>query len=73
MSAQIYYKQCILQKLGKIQVAWIPEVYAHKDNYVIIKGDDGWQIIMVGQARLSNGEVSEQSQDYKHQRKASDI
>lgn len=68
----IYYRQCILKKGDTSQIAWIPEMYASLGNYVKLKEDDGWQIIEVG-SRLAAPDMNEQSQDYKHQRKASDI
>lgn len=78
--ANVFYKQCILQKRKGIkpevitqQTAWIPEVFAHVGRLVELKGDNGWEVVAVAQQRLDAETVSEQSQDYKHQRKASDI
>lgn len=68
-----HFKQCELKKNGSVQVAWIPEQFAHVGNYLELKGEDGWLVTFVGQIRITNEEVLEQSQDYKHQRKASDI
>lgn len=69
----MFYKQCELRKNDITQVAWIPEHYAHAGDYLEIKGDDGWQVMLVGQFRMEEADVSMHSQDYKHQRKASDI
>ncbi len=64
-------------KKNTCQTAWLPEMFAKVNTYVELeinkKWEDGWKIINVGKSRLSGKEVSEQSQEYKHQRKASDI
>lgn len=59
------------------QTSWIPEQFAHVGNYVQLKNadgvwDNGWQIDEVG-ARAPENQVLENSRDWKHQRKASDI
>lgn len=69
----MYYKQCVLRKQNTVQTAWIPEQFAHINEYVCIKDDDGWLVELVGQHRMLEEDVSKHSQDYKHQRKASDI
>lgn len=76
----IYYKQCVLRKENTIEVSWIPEVYAHVNAYVAIRNkkdksiwDDGWQVITVSQFRMDEEQLNDFSQDYKHQRKMSDI
>lgn len=56
---------------------WIPEQYAHLNNYIKLKKDDGtwedgWKVIEVG-TRLSEEYVLDHERDYKTQRKASDI
>ena len=80
-----YFRQCTMRKQldsteGECHlnhVSWIPEPYAHSGNYIQLKKydgtwEDGWKIIDVG-ARVTLNECLERSQDYKHQRKASDI
>ncbi len=67
------FRQCVLQKKAIVQVAWIPEQFAKEGLFLEIKEDDGWEVIFVGTIRLDDAYVSERSQDYKHQRKASDI
>ena len=69
----MYYKQCTMRKGKQEQTAWIPEYLAHQGQPLNIKGDDGWIVIFVGQIRMTQEDVSMHSQDYKHQRKASDI
>lgn len=77
MAVEIYYRQCILKKTNQTQVAWLPEMFCKLYTYVELeinkKWEDGWKIIQVGTRRMSGSEVSEQSQEHKHQRKASDI
>ena len=79
--ADLYWmRQCTLQReLGCIileTTSWIPEEFAHIDNYVKLKdGDDwvdGWKVVLIGN-RKQAVEVHERSRDYTKQRKASDI
>lgn len=71
------YRQCKLNKNGMIRVAWVPEKFAKRGRYVCIKTDgewsDGWHVEEVYSMRMSHNDLIERSQDYKHQRKASDI
>lgn len=77
-----YYRQCVLKKITPngvitVQTSWIPEQYAYKGNWVSLKQKDGtwdnhWKVSEVGM-RIEEEAVLENSQDYKHQRKASDI
>lgn len=76
----LYYKQCVLRKGNTIEVSWIPEVYAHVNAYVKIRDkkdkkiwDDGWQVMTVSEFRMDEAQLNDYSQDYKHQRKMSDI
>lgn len=77
MAVDIFYRQCILKKTNQVQVAWLPEMFCKVNTYVELeinkKWEDGWKIINVSKSRMSGQQVSEQSQEYKHQRKASDI
>ncbi len=66
-------KQCTLRRGKQEQTAWIPEFLAHLGQPLNIKGEDGWIVVLVGQIRMTQDEVSKHSQDYKHQRKVSDI
>ena len=60
-----------------ILTSWIPESLAKKDRIVRLKVDDvwidGWLIQEVYDAQKESSETIEDSQDYKHQREASDI
>lgn len=82
-----YYRQCVLNKPFKLKdgsvgvetiTSWIPEQFAVKGNYIKVldkqsfQWQDGWIVIEVG-LRAPEEEVLERNQDYKHQRKASDI
>lgn len=72
-----FYRQCELRKKNSIQITWIPEEFAKKGKYIKLlqdnnTWDDGWQVTEVG-VREEDKIVAERSQDYKHQRKASDI
>jgi hypothetical protein len=64
--------------LGSLRTtSFIPERFARKGKYLKLKGIDGrwvdgWRVESVG-VRMLSSEASERSQDYKHQRNASDI
>lgn len=77
----IHYRQCRLQKGPFHTTSWIPEKFAIKGKYVKLKKegstgnkkwDNGWLVVEVG-SRMREEEVLVRSQDYKHQRKQSDI
>ncbi len=67
------YKQCILQRNKTVQVSWIPSKYAKVGNTLELKGEDGWKVIFVSKQAVSAEQANEMSQEFKHQRKASDI
>jgi regulator of RNase E activity RraA len=70
----MFYKQCKLQKKELIEIAYIPEIYAHEGDWLQIGDDNGWLVVEVYQnSRCPEDQVMEQSQEHKHQRKASDI
>ncbi len=68
--------QCQLQRGTKHQTSWIPEEFAKLGKYIKVKEDgkweDGWQVKSLGERKMASY-VLEWSQDYKHQREASDI
>ena len=72
------YWQCELLK-GNVKVmSWLPQNIAQKGTYVKLLRDEvwsnGWRIEEVYRgAVLDQDEITERSQDYKHQRKASDV
>ncbi len=68
-----YYRQCKLAKDNLETITWIPEKFARKGKFLELKGEDGWKVLSVGSARLTQDQVSEWSQSYKHQREVSDI
>jgi len=61
-----------------VQMTWIPEEFAKEGKILELKNpqtgewDNGWTVEKV-YARSEESYVRERSQDYKHQRKASDI
>lgn len=74
------YVQCTLQKdSGETMVTWLPLVKnLKKNNYVTLdgepKGREGaWKLKEVGTTKFSEEYVRERRDDYRHQRKASDI
>lgn len=74
----MFYRQCKL-KNGKLEhVSWVPEKFAKIGKFISIKDskgkwNNGYKVVEVGDIRLEDEEVFERSQDYKYQRKASDI
>ena len=72
-----HHRQCELGKGSKRMVSWIPEKFAKKGRVLELEApdgswDNGWSVLAVG-ARMTSEQASQRSQDYKHQRKASDI
>ena len=81
MAKNYYVKQCVLIKIlheGSVTyTAWIPEKNARIGNTVDIKDmndiwNKGWKVVSVG-TKMPYSEMVERREDYKHQRKASDI
>ena len=70
------YRQCRLARGNTRQMAWIPEKFAVAGRFLRLtdegKTEDGWQVTGVG-AAMTEENVRERSQDYKHTRRASDI
>lgn len=77
MKKQIYYRQCVLKKQSVTTTSWLPEKFAKQGKVLKLKNDgvwdNGWKVDQVGSRRVLEDEVRERSQDYKHQREASDI
>lgn len=75
--AQVFYKQCTLQRGTQGDVAWIPEKYAVEGKYLRIKKDgtdeDGWRVASVGANRVDGAYLKEHERNYLSQREASDI
>ena len=71
------YKQCILhRKVGDsvlVDQAWIPSNFAVRGKFLEIKGENGWQVVVVGSTIATSEDVNRNSRDYVHQREASDI
>ena len=72
-----HFRQCKLHRGAQRTVSWLPERFARQGRYLKLKTDgewqDGWRVMAVGSQRMTEQEVNERSQDYKHQREASDI
>ena len=56
-----------------LQIAYIPEELAHKDKVLVLKGEDGWKVLMAATHRMPEEAMPSYSQVYKHHRKATDI
>lgn len=72
------YTQCKLKKENTYQTSWIPSEFAKVGKILKLKDEDtgvwtdGWVVEAAYNTR-SWQEVNKASQQYKHQRKASDI
>jgi hypothetical protein len=70
--------QCKLRRVnGVITTSWLPQKYAVVGKFLKLKNDEGewengWEVTATF-AIKSTTEVLARGQDYKHQRKASDI
>ncbi len=66
------YVQCEMSRGVARQTAWLPQKLAVRGKVLRVSGEDGWVVENCG-VKMEERELSERSQDYKHQRKASDI
>lgn len=71
-------KQCLLEKKGTTTTSWIPEEFSVKGKVINIKDDNdkwdnGWLVKEVYSHSVDEKVVNLRSQDYKKNRKASDI
>jgi hypothetical protein len=62
----------------KLTASWLPDKFSKVGKYVKLKKEDGswedgWQVESASSFTKTSVEVSKRSQDYKNQRKASDI
>lgn len=71
ISVQCELQRTLPENSKAVTTAWIPEKFAVKHKLVVINSVP-WEIARVF-GRCDYKEVNERSQDYKHQRKASDI
>ena len=70
---EIKYRQCRLQRWNIHQTSWIPEKFAVVGKFLKLHEENGWQVKEVGTVALDESVVNDHSQDFKRQRKASDI
>lgn len=73
----MFHKQVKLQKDNVTYYCWVPEEYAHVGRKIRVKIEDvwvdNWTVEEVYKERVESNEIEIRSQDYKHQREASDI
>tara|TARA_R110000824_G_scaffold218435_2_gene405049 strand:+ start:3552 stop:3803 length:252 start_codon:yes stop_codon:yes gene_type:complete len=77
----ITFKQCKLQRLNATTTSWIPSKFAKLGQYLKLKDRadktdnwiDGWKVESVGHLEVDRKTVISRSEDYKNQRKVSDI
>ena len=71
-----YYRQCGFKRGNRYTTAWVMEGLK-VGNIVSFKSMqtdfDNWEVISVGDIRLTEAEVYDRSIDYKRTREASDI
>lgn len=78
MSKKTTYTQCRLRRGESWQVSWVPSNMAIPGKYLKLKNSetgewvDGWRV-EAAFAVTTSFAANERSQDYKHQRNASDI
>ena len=68
MGDSYFMRQCNLEKQlpgggKKCTVSWIPEKFAVKGKILELSGEDGWEVVGVGDKRRTNGDVHEHSRD----------
>ena len=75
---QTVHVQCRLRRVNGVETtSWLPKWYAVKGKFLKLKTDageweNGWEVVDTF-GTMTSDEVRERSQDYKHQREASDI
>ena len=71
-----YMVQCTLRNSGSEHVAWIPEQFAKAGKLIKLQRDgewtDGWKVEHVGN-KIGVEECLERRNDYRKQRKSSDV
>ena len=67
------YKQCVLRKKNKVDIAWIPAVYAITNKFLRINNDNGWLVEKVYNTELEYDKLNLDSRDYTKMRVYSDI
>ena len=78
MAKKVFYKQCTLRRGSGYTVSWLPERFAVPQKYLKLKNEngsweDGWRVSSIGSQRWDAAYLNERSQDFKHQREASDV
>jgi hypothetical protein len=78
VAKKVFYKQCTLCRGSKSTTSWLPEKFAVHHKYLKLKNADGtwengWRVMSIGSQRWDESYLNERSQDYRHQREASDI
>ncbi len=67
------YTQCELRKDNRVDVAWIPDIYATVGKCLVIQDEDGWIVTSVFENSTSEyEEVNFNSRDWARTRKYSD-
>ena len=64
--------QCKIKRNKTIDVVWIPEKFAQKDNYLEINGVNGWKVLEIWNT-MDVEVVYSNIRDYTKTRIASDI
>ena len=64
--------QCKLERKDIIEISWIPDEFAKKDNYLEIDGVNGWKVLEVW-TTMGSDKVIGNERDFKKTRPASDI
>jgi hypothetical protein len=66
-------KQCDLRRNNLTTTAWIPNRYARQGSYIRIGKENGWFVEKVYGLSLDQEYLAEYSNDYRTQRRASDV
>lgn len=66
------YAQCLLTRGTTSTVAWIPRTLAKVGHLVRLREQDGWTVASVG-AHAAEADVLARRDDYRYQRRASDV
>jgi hypothetical protein len=67
------HTQVAMQRGTTHDVCWIPSKFAVQGKTLRLVDEDGWVVTSVGDLRLPSEYVEERKNDYRTQRRASDV
>lgn len=72
----VTYNQVVLEHrttITRTKVAWIPSRFAKIGKFLRINDDNGWEVVSVDRTAMTEEYVMSHRDDYRYQRKVSDV